>query len=130
MYDVSRYDEADVIRLDEAAEPIRAALERLAESPRELRCFVIVEDPLTKCFAQFCTPLPPSKFAASPRLTGDGPIIFDGHGNGKDGGYVPIQVFCDVELGVAFALDALAAYLPEEAELRIVEESTQRERPS
>lgn len=119
-----------MIRLGEAESEIRAALERLAESPRELRCFVIIKEPLTKRFVQFCTPPPPSPFVGSPKLRGDEPLIFDGTGDGKPGGYRYVQIFCSVEQGVSWALETLARYLPEEAELRIVEESTKKERPS
>lgn len=117
-------------KLTEAEPPIRAALERLAESPRELRCFVIIKEPLTGRFVQFCTPAPPSRFAGSPQLVGDGPLIFDGTGAvGKDE-YEPVQEFCDVDGALYFALDTLKEYLPGEAELRIIEESTRTERPS
>ena len=117
-------------KLADAEPPIRAALERLADSPRELRCFVIVEEPLTGRFVQFCTPPPPSRFARSPRLVGDGPLIFDGTGVcGKDA-YEPVQEPCNVDEGIYFALDTLEEYLPGEAELRITEEATRTERPS
>lgn len=118
------------MKLSEAEAPIRAALERLAESPRELGCFVVIQEPLTGRFVQFCTPPVPSKFAHSPRLIGDEPLIYDGGGNGKVGGYEPVRVFCDVDTGVTVALDTLKKYLPPEAELRITEESTRMERPS
>ncbi len=118
------------IQLGESEKPIRAALERLADAPHELRCFVIIEEPLTGRFVQFCTPPPPSRFAGSPRLVGDGPIIFDGTGAvGKDA-YEPVQEFCDVDGALYFALDTLKEYLPGEAELHITEESTRTERPS
>ena len=118
------------MKLSEATDSIRMALERLAESPRELRCFVIVEEPLTGRFVQFCTPPPPSLFVGSPRLVGDGPLIFDGTGAvGKDA-YEPVQEFCDVDGALYFALDTLKEYLPGEAELRITEEATRTERPS
>jgi len=119
------------VKLSEAKQSIHEALQRLADSPREHRCYVIVEEISRKGhFVQFCTPPPPSRFKGSQRLSGPEPLIFDGHGDGKVGGYKAVQVFCDIDLGVAFALEALAAYLPEETELIIVEESTQRERPS
>lgn len=121
-----------MIRLGEAEGEIRAALERLAESPIELRCFVIVEDTVTKRFVQFCTPPPPSPFAESPRLKAPNgePLIFDGTGNCKPGGYTYIQEFCNVDRAVEVALDMLRVWLPEEAVLRIIEESTEDEPPS
>ncbi len=118
------------IRLGESEKHIRAALERLAESPRELRCFVIVEEPLTGRFVQFCTPLPPSRFAGSPQLVGDEPLIFDGTGAVGRDAYEPVQELCDVDGALAFALDTLKEYLPGEAELHITEESTRMERPN
>lgn len=118
------------MKLADAAEPIRAALERLAESPREFRCFVIIEEPLTGRFVQFCTPPPPSKFANSPRLTGDEPLIYDGTGIVHRDAYEIVQEFCDVDGALFFALDTLSQYVPPEAELRITEESTQMGRPS
>lgn len=116
--------------LSEAETPIRGALERLAESPRELRCFVVIKDDLMGRFVQFCTPPPPSPFFGSDRIQSDEPLIYDGTGNGKPGGYEMIQVSCDVDRGVRFALETLAQYLPRSAELTIIEESTQMERPS
>ena len=117
-------------KLADAAEPIRAALERLAESPREHRCFVVIEEPLTGRFVQFCTPLLPSRFAGSPQLVGDGPLIFDGTGAVGRDAYEPVQEFCDVDGALSFALDTLKEYLPGEAELHITEEATRTERPS
>ncbi len=117
-------------KLSEAEAPIRAALERLAESPRELRCFVIIEEPLTGRFVQFCTPPPPSRFAGSPQLVGDEPLIFDGTGAVDKDEYEPVQELCDVDGALYFALDTLKEYLPGEAELHITEESTRMERPS
>jgi len=116
-------------RLADAEEPIREALERLAESPHELRCFVIVEEPLTKRFVQLCTPPPPSRFVGGPGQVSE-PLIFDGTGDGKSGGYQYVLEPCGVERGVELVLSTLAEYLPGEAELRIIEESTQMERPS
>jgi hypothetical protein len=118
------------VRLDQAAAPLRAALERLAESPRELRCFVIIREPLTRHFAQFCTPPPASRFVGGPQIVTALPLIFDGYGDGKPGGYVYVQAPCEADHGVQCALDALALRLPAEAELQIIEESTQRKRPS
>lgn len=119
------------MKLEEAETHIQAALERLAESPRELRCFVIIEEPkITGRFVQLCTPPPPSRFAGSPRIQTDEPLIFDGTGNGKPGGYEGVQVTCDALQGTTLALMWLGKYLPPDAELRIVEESTQVERPS
>jgi hypothetical protein len=103
------------MRLAEAAGPIRAALERLAESPRELRCYIVIEAPVTRRFVQFCTPPPPSRFVGGPQLVGVGPLIFDGTGNGRPGGYERVQEFCDIGRGISFALDTLARYLPPEA---------------
>lgn len=120
------------MKLAEAEAPIRAALERLAESPRELRCFVVVREPLTKRFVQFCAPPPPSPFAGSARTKcpADRPLIFDGYGNGKPEGYIHIGQCCDVEAAVSSAIGNLTSFLPPTAELRIVEESTQIEQPS
>lgn len=120
------------MKLSEAEQPIREALQRLAESPRELRCFVIVQEPLTRRFVQFCTPPPPSPFDGSSRICCpyDKPLIFDGYGNGKAGGYVSVLQCCDVKAAVSTALGNLSTFLPGNAELRIVEESTQMERPS
>jgi hypothetical protein len=36
------------VKLSDAGPAIRAALERLAESPLELRCFVIIQDTLPR----------------------------------------------------------------------------------
>lgn len=120
-----------MIYLRDAAGPVRAALDRLAETPRELRCYVIIEDRVTGRFVQFCTPPPRSRFGDGPPLAfTKEPLIFDGTGDGKRGGYVYIQVPCDVARGVELALGALAVSLPPEAELRIIEEATHRERPS
>jgi len=116
--------------LSEAEEPIRQTLERLAESPRALRCYVIIESTVTKRFVQFCTPPPPSKFVGGPQLVGSGPLIFDGGGDGKPGGYEPVRAFCDAVKGARWAVDNLGSFLPMEAELRIIEESTRMERPS
>jgi len=112
--------------------PLRAALERLAESPRELRCHVIVQDPLTKRFVQFCTPPPASPFRGGERICCDEgkPLIFDGHGNGKPGGYVKIQECCTVDVALSSGCGNLGSYLPESALLQIIEESAQMERPS
>lgn len=121
------------MKLSEAEAPLRAALQRLAESPRELRCFVIVQEPITRRFVQFCTPPPPSPFVGnSSRICCPDflPLIFDGYGNGKVGGYVGIQQCCDVEAAVSTALGNLGTFLPQDAEVRIVEESTQLKRPS
>lgn len=118
------------MKLVDAEQPIREALTRLAESPRVLRCFTIIEDVLTKRFVQFCTPPPPSIFAGSSRITGPEPLIFDGAGNGKPGGYDTVQELCDIDTGVRLAMATLAAYLPPDAELRIIEESTRKARPS
>jgi len=121
------------MKLSEAEAPIRAALQRLAESPRELRCFVIIEDRnITGRFVQFCTPPPPAKLAGSPRICCDDnkPLIFDGYGNGKPDGYRSIGECCNVETAVRSALNNLNTFLPVRAELRIIEESTQMERPS
>jgi hypothetical protein len=118
------------MKLEEAGGPIRKALERLAESPRALRCFVVIENLLTKRFVQFCTPPPPSPFGGPPLTHAPGPLIYDGTGNGKPGGYEPVQVSCDVDYGVEIALGVLVKYLLPEAELRIVEESTRMGRPS
>jgi hypothetical protein len=119
-----------MIRLEAAEEPIRQALVELAESPRELRCFVVVENPTTGRFVQFCTPPPPSPFAGSPRIMTAAPLIFDGHGNGKPGGYILVQAPCDVASGVQYALDALLSYLPLEAELKILFGASRRSPPS
>ena len=118
------------MKLSEAEETIRAALERLADSPRESRCFVIIESTLTKRFVQFCTPPPVSRFAGQHQFPGEGPIIFDGGGDGKPGGYEPAQWLCTAEQGVGFALTNLKMHLPQEAELRIIEESAPKDRPS
>jgi len=120
------------VRLGEAEQEIRQALERLAESPIELRCYVVVEDLLTKRFVQFCTPPPPSPFVGGPQLVAPNgeSLIFDGTGSGKEGGYTSIQAFCDIDRGVLEALDTLRVWLPEEAELRIIEESSQDGPPS
>jgi hypothetical protein len=119
------------MKLQDAEAPVRAALERLAESPRELRCFVVVEEPkITKRFVQLCTPPPPSRFANSPRIQTDKPLIFDGTGVLHAVRYEPAREPCDIDRGVDLVLDTLAKYLPPDAELRIVEESTQVERPS
>lgn len=118
------------MKLAEAEPPIRAALERLADSPREHRCFVIIEELLTGRFVQFCTPPPPSRFVGSPQLVGDGPLIFDGTGVVSKDAYEPVQEFCDVDGALSFALDTLKEYLPGEAELHITEEATRTERPS
>jgi hypothetical protein len=118
------------MKLQDAEAPIRAALERLAESPRELRCFVVIKEPITGRFVQLCTPPPPSRFANSPRIQTDEPLIFDGTGNGKPGGYELVQEPCNVDRGVDLSLDVLVKYLPPDAELRIIEDSTQVERPS
>ena len=120
------------MKLSEAREPIRQALERLVESPRELRCFVIIRDALTKRFVQFCTPPPLSVFDNSSRICCDenNPLIFDGWGDGKDGGYRPIQTCVDVDAGTIGALHILNSLLPQDAEIRIIEESTHVERPS
>jgi len=120
------------VKLSDAREPIHAALQRLAESPRELRCFVIIQNPLTGRFVQYGTPPPPSKFDGSERLDcGDKPIFYDGTGNGKPGGFSEeLNKCCTVERGVEIALTVLKEYLPEDAELRITEESTHVSRPS
>ena len=120
------------MKLSEAGPHIRQALERLAESPRELRCFVVIEDTLTDHFVQFCTPPPPSPFDGSSRICCDEkePLIFDGWGDGKDGGYRLIQICVDINAGVISALHILNSLLPEDAEIILIEESTQMERPS
>lgn len=118
------------MKLSEAEVPIRAALERLADSPRELRCYVIIEDPLTGRFVQFCTPAPPSRFVGSPRIKTTYPLIFDGTGKRKPEDYEPFQETCDVDFGVHLAIDILSKHLPQDAELRIVEESTRNTKPS
>jgi hypothetical protein len=53
-----------------------------------------------------------------------------GWGDGKEGGYRPIQICVNVDTGVIGALHILNSLLPRDAELRIIEESTQMERPS
>lgn len=116
--------------LSSAEAPIREALQRLAESPRELRCFVVINEPLTRRFVQFCTPPPPSPFAGSSRIQSDEPLIFDGTGKTRPEDYEQFNEPCDVKRGTALALDVLERYLPPEAELVITEESTQEERPS
>lgn len=122
---------AGKIKLSEAREPIRAALQRLAESPRELRCYVIIRTGPTARFVQFYTPAPPSKFAGSERIVTSAPLIFDGYGNGRPGGFVYVQTPChDAYHAAQVALETLRAFLPEDAEIQIVEESTRRERPS
>lgn len=119
------------MKLEEAEAPIRAALERLAESPRALLCYVIIESPITGRFVQFCTPPPPSRFAHSPRIQTGKPLIFDGTGvTGKPSAYESVQAPCDLEPGTTLALMWLGKYLPPDAELHIVEESTRTERPS
>lgn len=120
------------MKLSEAEAPIRAALERLAESPLELRCFVIIQEPLTKRFVQFCTPPPSSLFDGSSRIccNENEPLIFDGWGDGKDGGYRLLQKCVDVLTGTIGALHVLNSLLPKDAEIHIVEESTRMDRPS
>jgi hypothetical protein len=117
-------------RLIDAAEPVREALERLAESPRALRCFVVIEDAVVGRFVQFCTPPLPSAFGSRTFASCPGPLIYDGTGTRGKNVYEPVQVSCDVPDGVEVALSVLAKYLPPEAELYIIEESTRRERPS
>jgi len=109
--------------LKESKGAIVEALDRLAQSPIEHRRFVIIENRLTGRFVQFCTPPPPSRFIGGPELKGPGPLIFDGTGNGKPGGYELIQEFCDAQLGADFALIILSQYLPEDAELYIIEDA-------
>lgn len=118
------------MKLLEAEPHIRSALERLAESPIEHLRFVIIESPVTKRFVQFCTPPPPSRFAGRSEFEGAGSLIYDGTGNGKTGGYEYVQVLCDVDTAVSIAFEVLSRYLPDDAELRIVEESGSGERPS
>jgi DNA-binding transcriptional ArsR family regulator len=118
------------MKLADSEPEIRAALARLAESPHELRCFVIIESVVTKRFVQFCTPPPPSRFAGSPRIQTDRPLIYDGTGDGTPLGYERVLDFCDIDEAVDLALRTLSIYLPEDAEIRIVEESTQMTRPS
>lgn len=67
----------------------------------------------------------------SPRLKAPNgePLIFAGDGK-PDEGYTYVQEFCDAACGTQLALDTLRKWLPEEAELRIVEESSQAAPPS
>ena len=125
-------EDLDALKLSDAREPIRAALQRLAESPRELRCFVIIRNPLTGRFIQYGTPPPPSRFGGSERLDcGDKPIFYDGTGNGKPGGFAEeMNKCCTVERGVEIAINILSLYLSADAEIRITEESTHVSRPS
>jgi hypothetical protein len=117
--------------LSEAREPIQKALERLAESPRELGCYVIIENQPTGRFVHFCTPPPRSRFRGGSRLAlVSEPLIFDGTGNGEPGVYSYIQEPCDVDRGVRYALTTLSRYLPLNAALRIIEESARKKQPS
>lgn len=116
------------IKLEDAEEPIRIALQRLAESPRELLCYVIINDTVTGRFCQFCAPPPPSLFIGG-RGEQSEPLIFDGTGITNKQAYKPAHLPCDVDLGVAIALEAFTD-LPPQAELSITEESTRKERPS
>jgi hypothetical protein len=109
--------------LSESELAIREALTRLAESPVERLGYVVIENQLTRRFVQFCTPPPPSPFAGRLEFPGDGPLIFDGTGDGKPGGYAYVQTRCSVHEGVTFALKVLGEYLPDDAEIRIVEGS-------
>lgn len=131
------------MKLEDAEAPIRAALERLAESPIEHLCFVIIEErEVTGRFVQFCTPPPPSRFKGSPRARWwryhntpiserkPLPLIYDGTGLSGKCAYEPVQEQCDVDGAVAFALDTLSKYLPPEAELHITADSTRTEQPS
>ena len=118
------------MKLADAAEPIRAALQRLIEAPAELRCFVIIEEPLTGRFVQFCTPPPPSGFVGRPEFPGEGPLIFDGSGIAGKQAYEPVQERCEIDEAVFCALEVLEKHLPGEAELHITEESTRMEAPS
>jgi len=121
---------SEAMKLSEAEPNIRAALDRLAESSRELRCFVVVTEPLTGRFVRFCTPPPPSRFVGSPRIETTYPLIFQGTGKRKPIDYEPFNETCDVDFGVHLALDILSKYLPQDAEILIKEESTNKERPS
>jgi hypothetical protein len=118
------------MKLSEAEPHIRSTLERLVETPIEHLPFVVIESPLTKRFVQFCTPPPPSRFAGRQEFSGSGPIIYDGTGSGKPGGYECVQVLCDVDTAVSVALEVLSNYLPSDAELSIVEGACHRERSS
>jgi hypothetical protein len=118
------------MKLSEAAPHIRSALERLIETPIEHLPFVVFENPLTKRFVQFCTPPPPSRFVGRRSLPGSGPLIYDGTGDGKPGGYECVQVLCDVDTAVSIALEVLSNHLPPDAELGIVEGSCNPNRPS
>jgi hypothetical protein len=118
------------MKLSEAEPHIRSALERLAESPIEHLDFVIIESRLTKRFVQFCTPPPPSRFVGRSKFDGSGPLLYDGTGNGKPGGYELVQVLCDVNTAVVLAFGALSAYLPPDAELNIVEGTCRKGRAS
>ena len=118
------------MKLSDAREPILAALQRLAESPRELRCFVIIENPLTRRFVQFATPPPPSRYTGADRIACKEPIYYDGTGAVDPKEYRPSRQCCTPEQGASIAIGVLAVHLPGDAELRITEESTHVARPS
>lgn len=118
------------MKFSEVEPHVRAALERLAESPRELRCSVVITEPLTGRFVRFSTPPPPSRFVGSPRIKTTYPLIFQGTGKRKPIDYEPFNETCDVDFGVHLALDILSKYLPQDAEILIKEESTNKDRPS
>ncbi len=128
------------VRLQDAEALIREALERLAESPRELRCFVIVQEKLTARFVQFGTPPPKGPFKGGfTNVAGRGPmdmadieepIYLDGEGARRAEDYVSIKWPCEPPLGAERAVRMLSKYLPPEAEVEITEEATQMQRPS
>jgi hypothetical protein len=125
------------VKLRDAEALIREALTRLAESPRALGCFVIVQEKLTARFVQFATPPQKAPFGRGHvNVAGRGPmdmsyleepIYLDGEGARRAEDYVSVKWPCEPKAGAVEAVRMLSRYLPPEAEVEITEDATRNQ---